>query len=172
MSTTPNIETAKLIRTYAQSLLDDCTGQDEDAPPLVLAILNTKADDAEACCHMGRALLCIHDGLSDAPSRIGGPMCDLSVTVIAARLGMTSDQPASQPDKIKLFEVSIWYDDSTTYQACVVVSADDTDGAASKVKAMSEAGEVTFAATGSHRGGYGFEVKAPSGGVTSWQEDD
>ena len=48
----------------------------------------TDATSAEACCHMGRALLLIEDGLSDPPYRLGGGDCDPRKAYIAARLGM------------------------------------------------------------------------------------
>ena len=79
--TTPNIETAALIREYAQWLLDEC-----GHTPLLAAIVNTDASSAEGCCHMGRALIALTDGLSDPPYRVGGAMCDPRVTEIARRL--------------------------------------------------------------------------------------
>lgn len=84
MTTTPSHKTAKLIRAYAQSRIDD----PDEVPPILSAILTTY--DTEAVCHMGRALLCIQHGLSDPPFRLGGAMCDPRITEIAARLGWTA----------------------------------------------------------------------------------
>lgn len=83
MTTFPNHETAKLIRAYAISAMDPAAAQ-----PLIWAIVETNAATAEACCHLGRALILIEDGLSDLPHRVGGDMCDPRKTEIATRLGM------------------------------------------------------------------------------------
>jgi len=88
--TIPAVETAKLIREYAQWAIDNTTADDEAPDPLLLAIVKTDATMADACCHMGRALLCIEHGLEDPPYRLGGDMCDPRVTIIAARLGWTA----------------------------------------------------------------------------------
>jgi hypothetical protein len=89
MTTTPNIETARLVREYAQWVIDECYDPDDDVAPLLLAITQTThPSEATAVCHMGRALLCLHDSLSDPPYRLGGERCDERVMLLAARLGM------------------------------------------------------------------------------------
>lgn len=83
-------ETAELIRAYAAATILECMGEGEDGTydHLLDAIVLTDATTAEACCHMGRALICLEEGLSDPPFRLGGDMCDPRVTEISVRLGM------------------------------------------------------------------------------------
>lgn len=85
-TTTPNAETAKLVQAYAQAALDRDDSADQH---LIWAIVKTDATSVEACCHMGRAMLLIEDGLSDLPYRLGGEMCDPRKTEIAHRLGVS-----------------------------------------------------------------------------------
>lgn len=85
--TTPNMETARLIREYAQWALDECFSESDPPPNLLLAIAKTPAGDDEACCHMGRAMLAIEQSYADPPYRLGGTMCDPRITEIARLLG-------------------------------------------------------------------------------------
>lgn len=87
--TTPTIETARLVREYAQWALDECYLDNETKDPLLTAIVGTKPADAEACCHMGCALIALEEATSDAPYRLGGDMCDPRITEIAKRLGVS-----------------------------------------------------------------------------------
>jgi hypothetical protein len=87
MTTFPAHETAALIREYAQWALDECWNSPEH---LLLAIIDTDATTAGACCHMGRAMIEIEQGLEDHVYRLGGEMCDPRMTEIARRLGMVS----------------------------------------------------------------------------------
>ena len=88
--TTPNMKTAALIRAYAARIAilmeegDVVTAYDL----LLAAIMRTKASEAEACCHMGRALICLYQGAADPPYRLDGWMCNPHLLEIAERLGM------------------------------------------------------------------------------------
>ena len=85
-------ETAQMIRAYATAVLTECMGDGDGGTfdHLLDAITGTDATMAEACCHMGRALLCLHDRFADSPYRIGRIDCDPRITEIAARLGITA----------------------------------------------------------------------------------
>jgi hypothetical protein len=85
---TPQQITARLIRAYADAIMTEQMGEGEAGAydALLDAIAKTNGGDAEACCHMGAALLCIEEGLADAPFRLGGEDCDPRRTEIASRL--------------------------------------------------------------------------------------
>lgn len=87
---TPQIETARLIRAYVDDILTEQMGDGDGGAydHLLDAIMGTDTSDAEACCHMGRALLCLHHGLSDPLYRLGGTLCDTRLTEISRRLGV------------------------------------------------------------------------------------
>lgn len=87
-------ETAQLIREYVEWVLDNGIGNGDLGPydPLLDAIAQTAeqsdAATAEACCHMGRALICLEQSVEDAKYRLGGDECDPRMTEMARRLGM------------------------------------------------------------------------------------
>ena len=99
---TPQIETATLIRAYAQDQVVESLGEMEArakrlravsatlcaVSATLRAIVETDASEAEACCHMGRALLCLIGSFADPPFRLGGALCDSRLLEIARRLGM------------------------------------------------------------------------------------
>lgn len=84
---TPMHETASLIRAYVADLL---TGYGEDEPPAAILAAVKEAQTADEVCHLGRALLCRHQSLSDPPYRLGGAMCDRRLADIATRLDWTA----------------------------------------------------------------------------------
>jgi hypothetical protein len=88
--TTPNMKTAELIRAYVRAICQDEPGDVEfGAYDLLQAtIMETDSSAADAICRMGRALICLHQGLADPAYRIGGSMCDSRLLEIAERLGM------------------------------------------------------------------------------------
>ena len=89
---TPITETARMLREYAEAICQECMGDGQaGAYDLLLdAICRTDASEAEACCHMGRALILIGDGLADPAYRVGGRYCDPRLTDLSQRLGLTA----------------------------------------------------------------------------------
>jgi hypothetical protein len=88
----PIVETARIIRelaTEALSDVGDTPGEPSATELLLKAITKTDASEAEACCHMGRALLCLHHSFSDPPYRYGGKYYPPVYQLIALRLGWT-----------------------------------------------------------------------------------
>lgn len=173
--------TASIIRESVQKIIDECydtvaapAALGGNPPPIMAAIIDAESDDEVVA--LGRALLLWHDGPGTEPDyKTTGRRCHSHILAIAGALH-SLDTPAVAPapeEKIILreYQVTIWYEDQTTYQATQTIVASNYKVAAEHMKAEAEAGRFTFENVGSTQSSYGFEVKTPLGQTFAWEED-